>query len=69
MKVFRVITNKDGETIRKPGEVSTRVNEVNRYYVAETMGEVWYKLPDDIPAEEEVIGVIEAISSVTILQA
>jgi hypothetical protein len=69
MKVFRVVTQKDGETTRKPGEVSTKVFEVNRHYVAMTIGEVWNKLPDDIPAEEEVMAVIEVISSVTILQA
>ena len=69
MKIFRVVYNEDGKTIKEPGIVSTEIKQMNVFYAAETMQQVW----DDIEyirndVERELIGIIQDQSAVTVLK-
>ena len=67
MQVFRVVTEKDGETTREPGEFKTKIIQVNRHYAANTIAEVWEKIKEDIWEGETLIAVIREQESITIL--
>lgn len=68
MKVFRVVVERDGTTIKEPGVTSTEVIQDNYRYAAETIEEVWVAIEwfRDNP-ERTVIAVIEEFPAITVL--
>lgn len=68
MKVFRVVVEREGNTIKEPGVVSTEVIQDNYRYAAETIEEVWAatKRLRDNP-ERTVIAVVEEFPAITVL--
>lgn len=41
MKVYRVVTERDGVTVKAPGATSTEVIREEHRYAAETLQQVW----------------------------
>ena len=70
MKIFRVVTQRDGKTIKEPGIVETEIKQIDRRYAAETMQQVWEEIEyirnDD---EETLIAIIEEHSAISIIAA
>lgn len=68
MKVYRVTTERDGETTRVPGHTSTELLQHSHYYGADSIEAVWEEirwLRDD--PEIEVLGVVEVLSALTVI--
>jgi len=68
MKVFRVVVERDGETTKEPGKVSTELVREEFRYAAETMSEVWDAidwLRND--PERTLLAVIEEAPAITVL--
>lgn len=70
MKIFRVVTERDGETTATPGTGirSAEIQRVDHRYATETMAEVWDAiecLRND--QEQTVIAIIEEHPAVIIL--
>jgi hypothetical protein len=68
MKVFRVVVERDGNTINEPGVVSTEVRQDNYRYAADTIEQVWDAidwLRND--PERTVIAVVEEFPAITVL--
>jgi hypothetical protein len=68
MKIFRVVTQRDGNTVKAPGISETELKQVDRRYAADTMQRVW----DEIEAirndpEEDLIAIIEEHPAITVL--
>ena len=69
MKVFRVITEKDGETTKLPGNVTADIIQTDYRYAAEEMGQVLEAINRWIDNEEEtVMAIIEEHPAITILE-
>uniref|UniRef100_A0A6M3LSU5 Uncharacterized protein n=1 Tax=viral metagenome TaxID=1070528 RepID=A0A6M3LSU5_9ZZZZ len=69
MKVFRVVTNKDGETTHILGEVSTKMIQIDRRYAANTIYDVIANLQIFVPEDEDLIAVIEEHPGIVVLDA
>ena len=41
MKVFSLITERDGETKKEPGRATTEIKRIERLYAANTIQNVW----------------------------
>lgn len=41
MKVFRVTTERDGDTTKEPGKTTTEIKRESLLFAAETIGRVW----------------------------
>lgn len=68
MKVFRVVTERDGNTVKAPGVAETAILRVDRYFVAETMDEVWTEIAlIRSDPEETLIAIIEEHPSVMVI--
>lgn len=68
MKVYRVVTERDGETKKEPGKTSTELIQETHRYAAETMQEVWDAidwLRND--PERVLLAVIEEAPAITVL--
>ena len=68
MKVYRVVTERDGETTREHGKVSTELVREDFRYAAETMQEVWDAigwLRND--PERTLIALVEEAPAITVL--
>lgn len=68
MKVFRVVTERDGETARESGRVSTELVREDFRYAAETMQEVWAAidwLRND--PERTLVALVEEAPAITVL--
>ena len=66
MKLFRVVTEREGKTIKAQGVVETEIKQVTRYYAAENMETVW-KQAVELADDEHLLAVIEENPSITIL--
>jgi hypothetical protein len=69
MKVFRVVTEHDGETTKVPGRTTTDINRMEYRYGAATIQQVWDAilfLRED--PECTVIALIEECSGLTVLK-
>lgn len=69
LKVFRVVTERDGETTKEPGRTSTAIDRREFRYAAETMQDVW----DEIAwmrndPEETLIASIEEAPAITVVR-
>ena len=68
MKIYRVVTERDGETIKEPGKTSTELVRDEYRYAAETIQEVWdaidWLLNDP---ERTLLAVIEEAPSIIVL--
>lgn len=70
MKVFRVVTERDGETTKAPGKTSTELLREEHRFAAKTMQEVWDAtawLRND--TEVEILAIIEEAPAITVLVA
>lgn len=68
MKVYRVVTERDGETKKEPGKTSTELLREEHRFAAETMQEVWDAidwLRND--PERVLLAVIEEAPAITVL--
>jgi hypothetical protein len=70
MKVFRVVTERDGETTREPGKTSTKIVTSEYRYAAETIQDVWIAAVDLVSGdgEQTIIAVHEEHPAITILR-
>ena len=69
VKVFRVITEHEGNTVSAPGASKTEIIRQDHIYVAENMSDVW---TDTLwlrsSGEYEIIAIIEEYPSCTIIK-
>ena len=68
MKVFRVVTERDGETTKEQGKVVTELVREEYRYAAESIQVVWDGiawLRDD--PERVLIGIVEEAPAITVL--
>ena len=71
MKVFVVVTERDGETTKKPSETSTTMIRTERRYAAMTIEEVWeryHEQPEFHDETEELQAIYEEQPAIIILQ-
>lgn len=68
MKVWRVVMDSDGETEREPGTVETKIERGERFFAADSVGEVFNAAISWAAAVNgEIIAVVEHCPSITIL--
>ena len=67
MKVFRVVTEYDGETTKCGGERSTEIKQREYRYAAETIQEVWVKMKILNEEEETLVVIHEEHPAIIIL--
>ena len=68
MKIFVVIVDSDGPTLKAPGVSETEVKRMSYYYAAESIQRVWDAVEEmRNDPERTVIAVYEERPSVTIL--
>ena len=70
MKIFRVVTQRDGETTAVPGsgKRTTEINQIDRRYAAETIEEVWEEIIDIRQDEDEtLIAIVEEHPAIQII--
>ena len=68
MQIFRVVTQRDWNTVKAPGVSETEIKQVDRRYAANTMQQVWDAIADiRNDPEETLIAVIEEHPAITIL--
>ena len=68
MKIFRVVTEKDGETTKEQGKTTTELRREELRYAAETMQDVWVAIEwirND--QEKTLLAIIEEAPAVTVL--
>ena len=71
MKVFVIVTERDGETTKKPGKSSTQIIKSERRYAAMDIKQVWevYWSKTEFRDEtEELVAIYEEHGGLTILQ-
>lgn len=64
-KVFRVVTEYDGETTKKPGETTTELKTREYRYAAEDIEQVWEAFTVD--PEETLIAIHEEHPAIIII--
>lgn len=74
MRVFRVVTEKGGETTKEHtldgGKISTEIVRVDRRFAAESISDVWNALDDFVDQDtEHLIGVFEEHPAITVLRS
>ena len=68
MKVFRVTTERDGETTKAPGKVSTEIVREEYLYAAEDIQRVWVEVEYlRNSMGHELISVSEVAPAITVL--
>lgn len=69
MKVFRVVTERDGIRIDAPGKSSTDIMRDELRYAAETIQDVWNAI-EWIRLDEErtILAIIEEAPAITVVQ-
>lgn len=68
MKIYRVVTERDGATTKEPGKSSTELLRAEHRYAAMTMQEVWDGIAWMREDEETtVIAIIEEHPAITVL--
>ncbi len=70
MKIFRVVTERDGETTKTPGEISSNIVQSDYMYAAETINQVWDEInrKDFAFNDETIIAIIEEHQMIKILK-
>ena len=70
MKVFRVVTERDGETTKQTGRTDTEIVQSDYRYAAETMGQVWAEINrKDFAFNDEIImAIVEEHPMIKILE-
>ena len=66
MKVFCVITERDGDTTKSPGRTETEIHRVERRFAAETIERVWEEA-SRFPVDETMIAIFEERPSIVVL--
>lgn len=71
MKVFLVVTEKDGETKKEPGGSSTEIIKSQYRYAAESIEQVWeaFKNKGTAGTEETLVAIYEEASAITVLNS
>ena len=70
MKVFVVLTERDGETTKKPGETATKKVRTEKRYTAIAIEQVWEMIhgkPEFFGVDEDLIGIYEENPAITVL--
>ena len=68
MKVYRVVTERDGETTKKPGGTVTDIERMEYRYAAEDIDIVWeYCRAMVAEIDETIIAIIEEAPAITVL--
>lgn len=67
MKVFLVVTERDGKTSKEPGKTSTDIIKTHRRYAAETLDQVWRAAKFLNTEDETVTAILEEHPAITIL--
>lgn len=67
MKIYKVVIDSDGQTTKKPGEVSTEIIRTEMYFASNSIGMV-FDVALRRAGDGEVVAVIEVIPSVTVLE-
>ncbi len=70
MKIFLVITERDGKTTKKPGETSTKIIRSEIRFAAKNIQAVWKDLekpPRMISEDQTLIGIYEESPAIIIL--
>lgn len=71
MKVFKVMSDKDGTTTKIPGTVSTDIVRVERFYACDNIGQAFnHYFKDDVSVQHEIedlVGILEVISNLQII--
>ncbi len=68
MKVFAVVTERDGETMKSPGHAETEIVRTTRRFAAETIESVWESRFWRNP-EETVVAIYEEHSAIVVLHS
>lgn len=66
MKVFCVITERDGDTTKSPGRTETDIHRVDRRFAAETIERVWEEARL-LPEDETIVAIYEEHPSIVVL--
>ena len=69
MKIYRVVTERDGETTKKPGESTTEIVRSDYRYAANSMQQVWDAIDwmkND--TETTLVAILEEHPAITILE-
>lgn len=68
MKVFRVLAERDGKTVKAPGISETEIKREETRYAADTIQEVWARIQDMLNDPEcLVIAVHEEHPAIVVL--
>ena len=68
MKVYRVVTERDGETTKQPGETVTDIERREYRYAAEDIGIVCdYSRAMAAEIDETIVGIVEEAPAITVL--
>lgn len=68
MKVFRVVTQRDGNMVKAPGVSETAIRQIDRRYAAETIQQVWEEIaPIRNDPEEDLIAIIEEHPAISVV--
>ncbi len=68
MKVFAVVTERDGETTKSPGHVETEIGRTTRRFAAETIESVWESRFWRDP-EETIVAIYEEHPAIVVLRS
>lgn len=66
MKVFCVITERDGDTTKSPGRTETDIHRVERRFAAETLERVWEEAKL-LPVDDTIVAIYEERPSIVFL--
>ena len=68
MKVFRVVSERDGRTTKEPGKTSVEIVREEYRYAAETMEQVWDRIEFmRLDPEQALIAIIEEAPAITVI--
>ena len=67
MKVFVVITERDGDTTKAPGRTETEIIRTERRFAAGAIDDVWDAAPRFVTSDEDIVAIYEEHPQITIL--
>jgi len=67
MKVYSLITERDGETTKEPGLATTEIKRIERLYAATEFREVWQFAVDFETDGETIISIAEVATAIHVI--
>ena len=67
MKIFSLVTERDGATTKEPGSVRTEIERVERLYAAREFRDVWEFAQPFENDDETIISIAEVASAIQVL--